>query len=264
MNEFNFKEPCAFLGLSYRLFPEENFSGGTDERKREDNCSECNFTGSDENNKKSEKSFYYGENRINEESRNCSEKEKRAEEFNENDRNDEENDGEKFNREKPLDEREIRKNRTWHEALKRSPDCGNTVSVLNCLVKNVGMAYDCINAVLPFVKNERFANLIESQEKKYGEFLMRGRTIAEDLNVELEPSGKLSQSWANLMIKMKLMMNSCTSRIAEMMIQGTTMGVIDMGRLLRHTPDVLPKTLDLAREIMEFEEDKIEILKYYL
>ena len=56
-----------------------------------------------------------------------SEKEKRAEEFNENDRNDEENDGEKFNREKPLDEREIRKNRTWHEALKRSPDCGNTV-----------------------------------------------------------------------------------------------------------------------------------------
>lgn len=175
-----------------------------------------------------------------------------------------EKNGRNYNKYEKISRKEARANESWHEALKRSPDSENTVAVLNCLIKNVGMAHDCINAVLPFVKNERFEGLLSSQSEKYREFLLRARTVAEDMNAEIEPGGKLSQSWATFMIKMKLMMNNSTSKITEMMIQGTTMGVIDMGRLLRHTPDVLPKTLDLAREIMEFEEDKIEILKYFL
>lgn len=168
------------------------------------------------------------------------------------------------NKDERLDKEQVNENKRWHDALKKCPDSQNTVTVLNNVIKNVTMAFDSVNAVIPYVKNERFEELLDGQAEKYHEFIMRGRTLAEDMNVELEPGGRLSQSWASLMIKMKLMMNNSTSRIAEMMIQGTTMGIIDLGRLLRHTPDVLPKTLDLAREVMEFEEDKIEILKFYL
>ena len=93
---------------------------------------------------------------------------------------------------------------------------------------------------------------------------MRGRTIAEDLNVELEPSGKLSQSWANLMIKMKLMMNSCTSRIAEMMIQGTTMGIV---KTIRHLNDYQGDDGDarrLGERLLDTQEQNVERMKAYL
>ncbi|MEG1711338.1 MAG: hypothetical protein RR316_06045 [Clostridia bacterium] len=84
------------------------------------------------------------------------------------------------------------------------------------------------------------------------------------MGCEIDSSLKLNKTMAKASIKVKLLLNSSTSKIAEMMIQGTTMGVIDMGKLLRHTPDVMAKTLDLAREVMEFEENKIEILKHHL
>ena len=42
------------------------------------------------------------------------------------------------------------------------------------------------------------------------------------------------------------------------------MGMIDLGKTLRHTPDVNPDTLTLARELLIYEEDKIEAMKYHL
>jgi len=164
----------------------------------------------------------------------------------------------------PLNEEEIKSNTRWHDALKTCPGNENTITVLNCIYKNVSMGFEGVKSVLPYVKNNKFYELLESQGEKYKEFIMRAKTLAEDMGEELAPQNSFSTFWANMMIKMKLTVNSSTTKIAEMMLQGTTMGIIDMGKTLRHTPDVLPKTLDLAREVMEFEEDKVEALKHHL
>ena len=164
----------------------------------------------------------------------------------------------------PLNDEEIKSNARWHDALKTCPGNENTITVLNCIYKNVSMGFEGVKSVLPYVKNNKFYELLESQGEKYKEFIMRAKTLAEDMGEELAPQNSFSTFWANMMIKMKLTVNSSTTKIAEMMLQGTTMGIIDMGKTLRHTPDVLPKTLDLAREVMEFEEDKVEALKHHL
>ena len=163
-----------------------------------------------------------------------------------------------------MSQKDIEKNVRWHDALNRSPSNENTLSVLNSVYTNVTMAYDAINAIIPYSKNDKFTDILRSQGEKYNEFLNRAKDLAEEMGCEIEGGAKFGNTMAKASMKMKLAFNSTTTKIAEMMIQGTTMGIIDMGKLLRHTPDVMPKTLDLAREVMEFEEDKVEILKHHL
>ncbi|MEG1923990.1 MAG: hypothetical protein RR307_05995 [Clostridia bacterium] len=164
----------------------------------------------------------------------------------------------------PISKSDINSNTKWHDALNKSPSNENTLAVLNSVYNNVTMGFDCVTAIIPYAKNEKFADVLRSQGEKYNEFLNRAKTLADDMGCEIDSSLKLNKTMAKASIKVKLLLNSSTSKIAEMMIQGTTMGVIDMGKLLRHTPDVMAKTLDLAREVMEFEENKIEILKHHL
>lgn len=159
---------------------------------------------------------------------------------------------------------EAKENSRWHDALKVSPCNESTLCVLNNIFQNVTMASDSIKTILPYAKNEKFARLLQSEANKYDEFINRAQTIADEMECDLNNNFKLGKAMAKMSMHAKLIMNNSTSAIASMMIQGTTMGVIDMGKLLRHTADILPETLNLARDVMEFEEDKIEILKHHL
>lgn len=159
---------------------------------------------------------------------------------------------------------QAKENAKWHDALTVSPYSESTLCVLNNIFQNVSMAADSIRVILPYVKNKRFQQLLDSQADKYTEFLSRALILADEMDCDLNKELKMGETMARLTMRMKLLMNNSTSAIASMMIQGTTMGVINMGKLLRHTADIRPEALALAREVMEFEEDKIEILKHHL
>jgi hypothetical protein len=39
---------------------------------------------------------------------------------------------------------------------------------------------------------------------------------------------------------------------------------VELGKLLRHTPEINPETMTLARDVIEYLEQIIEDMKYYL
>ena len=59
-------------------------------------------------------------------------------------------------------------------------------------------------------------------------------------------------------------MNSTTSHLAEMMIRGSNMGMTSLWKVMNHTPEAGEKTVSLAKELMDFEENNIKELKKYL
>jgi translation initiation factor 2B subunit (eIF-2B alpha/beta/delta family) len=75
---------------------------------------------------------------------------------------------------------------------------------------------------------------------------------------------------AKLGVKMGVMMNTMmddtTSHIAEMMIQGATMGITATTKLIRENENTSrsEEALALARRIIGYEEESIEKLKQFL
>ena len=136
--------------------------------------------------------------------------------------------------------------------------------VLGGVMSNAAMAARSTKVTLKYVKDKSFKDLLTGQAAKYDEFINRVRQTAALNGAEIKEPGGVSRFFVETSIKLKLMRGADNTKIAEMMIKGTTMGVIDLARLLKRSPLADDCCLDLAKELLRFEEDKLHALKYYL
>ena len=136
--------------------------------------------------------------------------------------------------------------------------------VLGGVMSNAAMAARSTKVTLKYVKDKSFKDLLTGQAAKYDEFINRVRQTAALNGAEIKEPGGVSRFFVETSIKLKLMRDAGNTKIAEMMIKGTTMGVIDLAKLLKRSPLADDCCLDLAKELLRFEEDKLHALKYYL
>ena len=62
---------------------------------------------------------------------------------------------------------------------------------------------------------------------------------------------------------MKTMMDNSTSKIAELLLQGTNMGIIEGRKLLNHK-DTNKEVEKLVKEFVDAQEEAVEKLKQFL
>lgn len=67
-----------------------------------------------------------------------------------------------------------------------------------------------------------------------------------------------------LMMNLQTMMDKSDSHIAQMLIQGSTMGVTDAVKRLHDYQDADRKVVDLMEDLRKFEEKSIEKIKEFL
>ncbi len=60
------------------------------------------------------------------------------------------------------------------------------------------------------------------------------------------------------------MLNTSTSHLAEMMIQGSNRGLTSMYKTVKHNALAMDRSVELAKELMDFEEKSIEQMKDFL
>ena len=64
-------------------------------------------------------------------------------------------------------------------------------------------------------------------------------------------------------VEMKTLTNHSNSKIAELLIQGTDMGIIE-GRKIYNNKKIDKEVLDIVNKFIEMQENSIEELKNYL
>ena len=64
-------------------------------------------------------------------------------------------------------------------------------------------------------------------------------------------------------IEMKTLFDKSTSKIAELLLQGTNMGIIE-GRKLLNNNDTTEEIHSLVQEYVDMQEDAVEKLKTFL
>jgi sugar (pentulose or hexulose) kinase len=83
---------------------------------------------------------------------------------------------------------------------------------------------------------------------------------------EAKEENPVTKLWANIGMTMSTLTDSTDSHLAQMVAEGSTMGITDGIKLLRdyENTDVSEYALKLVREVIEFEERNLERAKKYI
>ena len=130
--------------------------------------------------------------------------------------------------------------------------------ILKEVQKNTRMAVKAIEAISDKVCNDKLSyELSRELHNKAVDMLTR-----ESKDV-YHPSA-VEDMMLSGAINMNTMLNNSTSRIAELMIQGNNRGILSMCKSMNHHDNAGSMTMEVAKELMDFEEKCIEKLKEYL
>ena len=136
--------------------------------------------------------------------------------------------------------------------------------ILNEINKGIKMGMDSISNVSEKVQDDNFKKDLKYQYDKYNDILNKVNTELtkyDDFPKDLNPMEK-AMGWMS--VEFNTMEDKSTSKIAEMMLQGTNMGIIKGTKLLNNNPDIDQNVKNILSEFVSFQEDTVEQLKKYL
>lgn len=138
--------------------------------------------------------------------------------------------------------------------------------MLEKIYKSMKMGSDSMVNLMPSAKDGEFKSLMTAHLDGYEKFASQARTRLLELNGEPKEENVMTKMWASVGMKMNTMMDSTTSHLAEMIIEGSTMGMNDAIKILREyeNTDASETSLKLVKDIIKFEENNIEKMKKYL
>ena len=140
----------------------------------------------------------------------------------------------------------------------------NTQYILNEVNKGIKMGMDSISTISEKVQSQYLKNDLKFQYDKYNEILNQVNNELSkfgEFPKELNPMQK-AMGWMS--IEWNTMNDKSDSKISEMMLQGTNMGIIEGVKLLNNNPDAPKQTKNILNEFIKFQENTVEQLKKYL
>ena len=136
--------------------------------------------------------------------------------------------------------------------------------ILNEINKGIKMGMDSISSIAEKVTDDQLKDDLQSEYNQYN-------TILNDVNAELgkyeefpkelNPAQKM-MGWFD--IQMSTLTDNSDSKIAEMLIKGTNMGIIEGVKLLNNNPETTTEIKNILTNFIQFQENNVERLKKYL
>lgn len=140
------------------------------------------------------------------------------------------------------------------------------VKVLDEVNKGTTMGMDAIHFVSDKVGDERFKKVLDVEYNKYKDIANRVNNIYSEYTTQKEPheTNAMTKMMTWYGINMKTMTDQSNSKISELLMQGTNMGIIEGRRLLNNNPSVDTKVKQILNDFVTMQEDSVETLKKYL
>ena len=138
--------------------------------------------------------------------------------------------------------------------------------LLDQIYKNVKMGSDSIVKLLGKVSDSEFKTDLTDQLNGYESFAAKAKARLKDMGAEAKEENPMVKLWSSIGMTMSTLTDSTDSHIAQMVAEGSTMGITDSIKLLRdyENTDVSESALKLVRETIEFEERNLERAKTYI
>ncbi|MCX7714528.1 MAG: hypothetical protein N2171_02205 [Clostridia bacterium] len=140
----------------------------------------------------------------------------------------------------------------------------HTIELLKEIYKSAKTAVDAINILISKSRASNFHDDLERQQREYYNIADEAAAQLHKFRVLPDEANMFTKLGMWSAVQMNTLTNQNSNHMAEIMINGSTMGVIDMTRSLKLYPDVDAHAADLANKLIKTEQNNIEIMKNYL
>lgn len=100
--------------------------------------------------------------------------------------------------------------------------------------------------------------------REYNEIFEIARNKVRETRTESKGLGDFTKFTTYLMINFKTMINQTPSHIAEMIIQGSTMGIVDITKKLKAYQAADKDIASLGNRLLVLEQQNVEEMKKFL
>lgn len=141
----------------------------------------------------------------------------------------------------------------------------DNINSLDELNKGTCMGIDAILFILDKVEDKNLKKLLEKDYHKYKSITERVKKIYPKYNKDKDPheTSALTKAMTFYGIEIQTLTDKSDSKIAELLLQGTNMGIIEGIKLLNNK-EISKEVKDLIQEFVNMQENTIEYLKKYL
>jgi len=138
------------------------------------------------------------------------------------------------------------------------------IDILNEIHKGAKMGMDSISYIYEKIGDANFKDNLSFQYNQYS-------NILDSVNDVYKKYGEIPNdnnfkdkvmTWTG--IQMNTMTDKSNSHIADMLIQGTTMGIIEGRKLLNNNPDAPSDINNILNSFVTMQENNVEKLKTFL
>lgn len=138
--------------------------------------------------------------------------------------------------------------------------------LLEEIYKNAEMGSNTLNRLMKNLKEKenRIKKVLEAELKEYEDYAKKAKEIIKMEGLTLKQTGLINKLSANMGIDMEVIKDNSDAAIAHMLIEGLTMGVVDMTTKIKNDDSSSKEVNVLAKKFLEFQQNEIEKLKKYL
>lgn len=138
------------------------------------------------------------------------------------------------------------------------------VKILQEVQRNTKMAMKAIDAVSEKIYDGDLAVQVTRESMKYADIYNKATNMLLDGKAPSYRETGFQDMMVKGGVRANTMLNTSTSHIAELMIQGSNRGLTSMWKAVNHHENAGNMSMEVAKELMDFEEKNIERLKKYL
>ena len=140
------------------------------------------------------------------------------------------------------------------------------LNVLDEINKGATMGMDAISFVSQKVEDNQFKNVLKTEYNKYKDISSRVNKLYNNFTTSKEPheTNTMNKMMTWYGIQMKTLTDDTTSKLSELLMQGTNMGIIEGRRLINQNTNVFSDVKNILHDFVTMQEDSVETLKKYL
>lgn len=142
----------------------------------------------------------------------------------------------------------------------------NNLDILDEINKGATMGMDAISYVSEKVGDETFSKVLVGEYNKYKDISRRVNNLYSNYS-DKEPheTNAMNKMMTWYGIQMNTITDKSNSKISELLMQGTNMGIIEGRRLLNQNQEnIATDVKNILNDFVVMQEDSVETLKKYL
>ena len=136
--------------------------------------------------------------------------------------------------------------------------------ILSNIIKTTSYGQVGINSVMPKAQQPALRQALKVQRLEYQSIGAKAKALAKKKGLKAKDSGAMMQMMSGMGSKTRMLTGEKDSKIAGMMIQGNTRGMIQSLKRMHKSKYVDPDVAELAQKLLETEVNNIKSMEGFL